>query len=383
MTGERTLRILHAVERMDRAGLETWLMNVLRHIDRKHFKMDFLTNTTDCCDYDDEIRALGSRIIPCMNTQRPLSYKHNFNRILHQFGPYDFVHSHFRHYSGWVLRLAYGAEVPCRILHIHSDISTLKADAVLLRRAYMAMMGRWINQYATVGFACSKASAAAFLGSAWQSDPRWRIHYCGTDIAPFETPADPVSAREQLGIPSDAFVVGHLGRFAKMKNHSFLLNIAAETIRHAPSVRFLLIGDGALLLETQAMARSLNIDKHIVFTGNRSDAPRLMLSAMDAFLFPSLFEGLPLALIEAQAAGLPCVISDSISEEADVVDYLINRISLSQPAAIWAESLLHLLRAKAAAHRARALPIVKESPFNILSSVKELEKLYLSFVQSL
>lgn len=382
MTDRKPLRILHVVNSTNRAGLETWLMNVLRYIDRKKFRMDFLTNTADRCAYDDEILALGSRIIPCINTQRPLFYARNFKRILRQFGPFDFVHSHFRHYSGWVLRLAKRSGVPHRIMHLHSNISRLQASATQLRRIYLALTKQWINRYATAGLACSKEASIAFFGPVGESDPRWVIHYCGIDTAPFEIGADSVLTRAEFGISPDAIVVGHVGRFAEEKNHSFLLDIAAEVTRRRPEVRFLLIGDGPLRSKIVSKARKLRIDKKVIFAGLRPDVPRLMTSAMDCFLLPSFYEGLPLVLIEAQAAGLPCIFSDVVTEEADIVKSLMHRVSVFQPADVWAETLLGALNARICARRADALLTVARSPFNILASVRKLERFYRSCMEA-
>ena len=381
MSSKKPLRILHVVERMDRAGTETWLMNVLRHIDRKMFQMDFLTNTKDHCDYDDEIRVLGSRIIPCLTTHRPVRYAYNFKRILNRWGPFDFVHSHFRHYSGWVLCIAQRAGVPHRIAHIHSDISRLFTDATPIRRIYLTLMKRLINRYATAGLACSRDAAKAFFGPLWESDLRWKINYCGIDITPFKKGYDSAVTRAEFGISPDAVVVGHIGRFVEEKNHSFMLDIAAEVTKRRPDVRFLLIGDGPLQSKIVSKTRRLKIEKNVFFIGQKSDVPRLMTSAMDIFLLTSLFEGLPLVLIEAQAAGLPCVLSDVISKEVNVVNPLMHRISLSQPAFFWAEFLLRVFKANKPVNRLGALSMVAQSHFNIHESVRNLENFYRDFIE--
>lgn len=366
---------------MDRAGMESWLMNILRHIDRERFRMEFLVETDDPCDYDEEIRALDSRTIPCSETRRPLTYGLDFSRIMRKFGPYDVVHSHFHYYSGWVLCLAHHAGVPNRIVHSHTDGSTLEAEATLLRRFVLCLARRWIKHYATGGLACSKDAGADLFGKYWEADPRWELHYCGIDVNLYSAETDPVAIRANFGIPSDALVVGHVARFAEVKNHSFLLDIAVELSKRKPEVRFLLIGDGPLRTDIQSKAQKLNLEQKIIFAGVRTDVPRLMLSAMDIFLLPSLLEGLPLVLIEAQAAGLPCVFSDDITEEVDVVNPLMHRVSLSQPASFWAESLVGALEAGKAANRSDALLSVTQSPFNIHASVKNLVRFYRTCIE--
>jgi len=373
---EKPLRILHVVGRMDRGGVETWLMHVLRHLDRGRFHMDFLVHTTRLCAYDDEIRALGSKIIRCPSPSFPLTYTHRFKRALREHGPYDVVHSHVHHYSGYVLRLARQVGVPVRIAHSHGDNPLPQTKPGFLRRTYLALTKQWVVRHATVGLAASRESALALFGPAWTADPRWRILYCGIDLAPFHVIDEARTVRAEFGIRVDAFVIGHVGRFDEEKNHAFLIDIAAEVAHRDPAVRFLLVGDGVLRPEMEAKARRLKMEQNIIFAGLRSDVARLMLSAMDAFVFPSLREGLGLVLVEAQAAGLPCLIGDAIPEEADVVKSLIQRLSCSQPATVWAEALLAIRHTSPAMSRPAALTLVEQSPFNIRAST--LTRLYAS-----
>jgi glycosyltransferase involved in cell wall biosynthesis len=156
------------------------------------------------------------------------------------------------------------------------------------------------------------------------------------------------------------------------KNHRFLVEIAAEIVKREPNARFLFVGDGPLRSEVEMELRVAGIRDRVILTGSRPDVPRLLLGAMDAFLFPSRSEGLGLALVEAQAAGLPATVSDSVPIEADVVPDLINRQSLRQPAAVWAEIAVR--------HRQRSTPgalgIVEGSLFNVVTSAKELSRIY-------
>src|SRR5690606_31534663 len=208
----KPVRVLHIVGGLDRGGVETWLVNVLRHIDRKRYSMDFVVHTTKACAYDDEVRALGARIFPCPYTHRPLKYASELRRILEEHGPYDVVHSHVYHYSGWVLQQASASGVPTRIAHSYNSISMAKSDISFLRRGYMRAMNYLIDRYATHKLANSKLSAASLFGEEWPRDPRYRLLYCGIDLAPFEETVNQDVVRRQLGLPPDAFVIGHVGR---------------------------------------------------------------------------------------------------------------------------------------------------------------------------
>lgn len=369
------VRILHVVGAMNLGGAETWLMHILRHIDRKRFQMDFVVHTTQPAAYDDEIRALGSQIIPCLHPRYPLTYARNLKRILREYGPYDIIHSHVHHYSGWVLRVAQQAGIPMRIAHSHSDTSFLQANASVLRRLYFVLMRRWIIQYATRGLGCSRAAATALFGPEWTSDARWRVLYYGIDLMPFHQAVQRDSVLAELGIPPDAFVVGHVGRFVEPKNHIFLLDIAREIVRCEPRARFVLVGDGHLRATVAQRVKEMGLTEYFVFAGERADVARLMLGAMDLFVFPSLYEGLGIVLVEAQAAGLPCLISNVVPQDVEVVPSLFQRLDLAQPAAVWAETAL-AMRCSPRPAQAEALAQVEKSVFNVNASVRALEKEY-------
>lgn len=152
----RTCRVLHVVGGMNRGGVETWLMHVLRHINRQEFQMDFLVHTDESCVYDSEIRRLGSKIIPCLHPSRPFSYARRLWCVLRDGGPYDIVHSHVHHYSGFVLRVARSAGVRSRITHSHNDMRLPDSTAGAIRGLYLRGMKRWNAQEATMGLAASR-----------------------------------------------------------------------------------------------------------------------------------------------------------------------------------------------------------------------------------
>ena len=375
-TKQRPIRILHVVGGMNRGGVETWLMHVLRNIDRDRFQMDFLVHTEKPCPYDDEARALGSKIIPCLSPSKPWLYGRNFKRILREYGPYDIVHSHVHHFSGYVLYLAKQAGVAVRIAHSHNDTSVIDAKAKLYRHLYLALTKWLINRYSTLGLSASRQVARVLFNTDEKTDPRWQILYCGIDLKPFYNPVDSVAVRAEFGIPPDAFVVGHVGRFEEQKNHNFLIEIATEIAKREPKMHLLLVGDGSLRSEIQQKVISHGLANHVTFAGLRPDVPRLMLGAMDLFLLPSIHEALGLVLIEAQAAGLPCVFSDVVPEEANAVKPLVRQVSLSKSASDWAEAVISVRSRVLAIAQADTLPVLEHSPFNIVVSVKKLKEVY-------
>lgn len=373
---KKPLRILHIVGAMNRGGAETWLMHVLRHIDREQYQMDFLVHTPQPCAYDAEIRDLGSQIIPCLHYSKPWIYAQNFKKVLRDYGPYDVIHSHVHHFSGYSLFLAWQAGVKTRIAHSHSDTSSLQRNASPLRQLYFLIMKQLLNRFTTLGLAASRHAAVALFGTNWENDPRWRILHCGIDLAPFHQAVGSQALRFELGIPADAFVLGHVGRFTREKNHTFLLDIAAEISKSEPKTYLLLVGDGPLRSDIVQKAQQIGLANRVVFTGLRSDVPQLMQGAMDAFVFPSLYEGLPIVLIEAQAAGLPCVVSDTVTEEATIIKDLTWRMSLNEPSSFWANTTLAARNISKSSTQTEILAIMERSYFNVLRGVKLLQEVY-------
>ncbi len=370
------IRILQVTGGMDRGGVEAWLMTVLRNIDRESYPIDFVVHTEKHCAYDDEIRSLGARIIPCMHPSKPALYARNFRRIVEEFGPYDVVHSHVHHFSGYVMWLAARLGIPVRIAHSHSDTSLQQSRARLHRKLYLGLMEHWVRRHATAGLAASTPAGQALYGSGWGRDPRWRTIYCAMDLGEFDADIDPAGVRSELGLPPDAFVIGHVGRISTPKNHSFLLGVLKHVAELAPDAWLLLVGDGPLRREIERKGEELGIADRMVLTGARDDVPRLLRGAMDVFVFPSILEGLGLALVEAQAAGLPCIVSDAVPVEAAVVEPLVRRLSLDQPLTDWAAAVLEARGHVPAISARDALATVESSPFNITQGMQQLCALY-------
>lgn len=370
------MRVLHVVGGMVLGGIETWLMHVLRGLDRKRFQMDFLVHTQSACPYDAEVRALGSRIIPCLAPAQPLRYATNFQRVLREHGPYDIIHSHVHHYSGYILTLARQFGLPVRIAHSHNDSLLLQQSASLPRQSYYTLMEQAIRQNATLGLAASQEAARALYGPGWQRSPKWQVFYYGIDMQPFQTPTDGPALRRSLGLPEDAFVLGHVGRFVTQKNHGFLLEIAREVVQREPRTRLLLIGDGELRPLIEQQTARLGLSEYVVFAGLRQNSAALMRGVMDVFVLPSLHEGLPIVGIEAQTAGLPFVLSSNVSEELDINKALIRRLRLSQSPAEWAEAILATRLVAPGIDQARVLSLMQHSALNIQASLRRLEQIY-------
>ena len=323
------VRVLHIVTNMDRGGLETMLMNYYRHMDREKIQFDFLEYRRDRAAYDDEIESLGGRIfrLPRLN---PLSsdYFHALNAFFAAHPEYRIVHSHLDCMSAYPLCAAKNAKVPVRIAHAHSTSQDRNWKLV-----FKLISKKLISLYTTDLFACSADAGEWMFGTK-------DVHILPNAID-IERYAFNLLIRNQtkkaLGL-DDAFVIGHVGRFSAVKNHSFLTDVFAQIKRQEPNSKLLLVGAGSEMQAVQQKVKALGLGADVIFTGVRNDVANLM-QAMDVFVFPSLYEGLGIVLIEAQAAGLPCVVSDTIPQEAYLTD-LVTAEKLSSSVEKWAEKIL-------------------------------------------
>lgn len=371
--GDGRVRVLHVVATLDRAGTETWLMHVLRNIDRGRFQMDFLVHWEREFHYEAEARELGARVIRCLHPRVPWVYARNFQRVLREYGPYDVVHSHVHHFSGIVLKIAKQCGVAVRIVHSHQDSRVVDAQESWARKVYLNWSHGRLRSSATLGLAVSEAARRALFDD--QSPFPVQNLYYSIHLTPFRQRLDRRVLRGELNIPDEAVVFGHVGRFVTQKNHEFLVEIAEELLKLEPRAWFLLVGDGPLRPGIESKFRDRHLGLRSTFTGVSNDVPRLM-RAMDGFVFPSRHEGLGLVLIEAQAAALRCVLSDVVPEEADVIKPLINRLSLEQSASAWARTAWEAASGSRPVSPERAVALIEDSRFGPMKSIQALENVY-------
>jgi glycosyltransferase involved in cell wall biosynthesis len=374
----RPIRILHVLGTLNPGGVEVWLLSVLRLLDRKKVRFDFCTLGSEAGIYAAEVQQLGSAVYRC--PRFPVyNLGSRFRKILRE-GQYHVVHSHVHLFSGALLRWAQVERVPVRIAHSHTSHDD-NSDRPL-RRYYRRLMQNWILRHSTHGLAISQIAGIELFGKAWQHDKRLSALHYGIDLKRFAYPVDKKQVREELGIPVDAPVVGHVGRFVNAKNHHFLLQIAAEILKVRPDIHFLLVGDGPLKAAIAEQSKAMHIAPNIHLVGARNDIPRLMQGGMDAFVFPSAWEGFGLVLIEAQAAGLPCTLSDVISEETTIFPRRIFRLPLSQDSKKWATVIINSLNLKFPPSEG-TLSALAQTDFCIRSSSTRLLHLYEGATQSL
>ncbi|MCQ6560436.1 glycosyltransferase family 1 protein [Paenibacillus mendelii] len=369
------IKVLHVVGKMHPGGIETLLMNVYRHTDREKYEFHFAVQTEEKAFYDDEIESLGGKILRQPHPQRGLSrFRRELESNIRENGPYAAIHSHIFGFSGYVLKIAKGLGIPVRISHSH----TVHRDAKqpLLRRIYRAYMQRLILKNATHLLGCSRLACESLFGKNCWGDKRVMVFPNAIALDPYESlPMDRSALRANLGILNpNAPVFAHIGRFQEMKNHSFLIDRFAEFSMTCPEARLILIGDGPERGRIEEQVRRLGLTKQVEFLGQRKDIPEL-LGAVDGFVLPSLIEGLGIVVIEAQAAGVPCLVSEAVPEEADLELGLVHKLRLDDHPNRWVQGLGLLAATPQPAWTMRRMALEK-SGFNMVSSVRRLEHLY-------
>lgn len=355
-------RVLHVVTYMGRGGLETMIMNYYRHMDRSKIQFDFLVHRNFQADYDKEILELGGNIyrVPRLN---PFSTE--YSKALDSFfseHPYDIVHSHLDCLSAYPLKSAEKYGTSTRIAHAHNVNQDYNLKYLLKLYAK-----RKIPKYATDFFACSAdAGKWMFPGQKFQViknaiDVRKYMYHSETEQV----------MKSKLKI-RDKFVIGHIGRFAPQKNHAFLLNVFQCVADIDENAMLLLVGtgDGKEAIETKVA--KLGLSNKVVFLGNREDVSEI-LQAFDVFVFPSRYEGFGLAAAEAQAAGVPCILSDRIPKECGLTEN-VEFLSLDMSPQVWAK---HVVRYKGRKKK-NEFAAICGAGYDIEDNVKQLEKFYLS-----
>lgn len=279
-------------------------MNVLRRINRERFQMDFLVHTTKLCAYDDEIKSLGSQVIPCLHPSRPWRYARNFRRAVGENGDYDIVHSHVYLFSGFVLRIAHQMGIPGRIAHMYPHVD-LRGG--LARPAYKWLMNALLHRHATHILACSETTLEAVRRSHAGFHRNSSVVWLGIELERFTTRVDKNQVRKQFGLPTDTPLVIYVARFAPHKNHAQVVRVADLLGQRGTKAHYVMVGSSGPLLSSYQQLASERADVSVL--ANVEDIAPL-LGASDLFFFPSLNEGFGMVAIEAAAAGLPVVASD-------------------------------------------------------------------------
>lgn len=365
------VRVLHSVSYMHRAGVETFLMNYYRHIDRDVIQFDFLCNKKLPGDYDDEIRALGGRIFyrPGFDLLREENYVEFWNNFLAEHPEIQIVHAHNGAKQYYPLQGAQKAGIPIRIAHAHSS-DFVHDEKYQYRRSLINLLPHTASYY----FGCSNAAGEFFFGDELWAKKGILIR----NAVPCQKFAwDPQirqNLRDQMNL-TGCFVVGHVGRFMTQKNHSRLLDIFKVIYNTNQNARLLLIGDGELIDTIQEKTQNLGMADVVIFAGVQEDMAK-WYQIMDVYVMPSFFEGLPVSGVEAQAAGLPCVFSNFVSTEAAITKN-VQYVSLEQSDLEWANTILFYCNHD----RINTQKEIQDAGYDIDVEAARLKDIYLSIIR--
>jgi len=362
------IRVLQVFSRMDRGGSESIIMNFYRNIDRSKVQFDFVVHTNEKCAFDEEIEALGGKIhrMPRYNGKNHFLYLLRWKKFLQEHNEYKVIHGHYFTISAIYFWMARKYNRIC-VAHSHSDYNN-KGIKILQYKKLLTFPIRFIANYL---FACSKSTGLWLYGQRSLEKKKFFILKNAIDSEKFTFDSKiREQKREELNI-SDKFVLGHVGSFSIAKNHDFLIDVFKKVHNKNKQAVLLLIGDGFLRSSIEEKVKELGLSGSVIFTGIRSDISDL-LQAVDLFVFPSLFEGLPVSVIEAQAAGLPCLISDTITEEV-IVTNLVESLSIDEIDK-WSENILNYSIRDNGRNTSKD---IKYNGYDIIESTEWLEKFYI------
>lgn len=306
---DSSIRVAHIVGKMNGGGVEAVVMNYYRHIDRSRVQFDFVVDSDSTLVPRAEIESLGGRVFEVPPYQNLPAYRKALFNLFRQ-EQWTIVHSHINALSVFSLQVAKKAGVPVRIAHSHSTAG----KGEYAKNAMKAVLKRLSNIYPTHRFACSEYAGQWLFGK----NADFEVVYNAIELDKFAFNAEVrAKARADLGLVGDQLAIGHVGRFTAQKNHAFLVEVFAEVLKRRPDAVLLLAGDGELRPLIERWVNEHGIAEYVRFLGQRDDIERLY-QAFDVFVLPSLYEGLCLVGVEAQAAGLPCLLSDQITREVEV-----------------------------------------------------------------
>lgn len=367
-------RILHITEMLSAAGIESFIMNMYRNIDRNKIQFDFLVLRNEKEFYDEEISLLGGKkyfVHSDINNTllRVLDESNQIENFL-KHNHYDIVHIHYTTpLRAFYLKAAKKAGVPIRIYHSHSAEISGKTRIKLMIYNYCK---RIIDKYATNCFACSEAAAQWIFSKHALKNKSVKIIYNGIDTKRFSFRKDiREKLRNDLGI-QNKYVIINTGRFTEQKNQSFLIDVVNLCKSKGQNVKLLLLGDGPLKKECQDKVHKLGLEKVIEFLGVKSNVEEY-LCASDCYVMPSLYEGLPVAGIEAECTGIPCVFSENITKEVKLNNN-VQFMSLSLSTEMWMDAIMKNRRRN---DRTRAVNTVKNAGYDIHDVTLNMQDFYL------
>lgn len=368
-------RVLHVIGGMNRAGAETMIMNIYRAIDHNKFQFDFLVYNNEKQDYEDEIESLGGRVI-----HMPVSFGligglksiKDIRGIIKKYGPYCAIHAATLHNSAFALLAAIGIKDCKKIVHSHNTANTVNPSIV---KGGYNIITKWIIQHLSDECIACGQEAGEYLFGKRLFNKKGIILNNSVDVDRFyDVSTESVAKlKEEFGVTSNMLVIGSVARLCSVKNHERMIEIAYELAKRGKLFKMIFVGRGDLEDKLKKQVTDLNLTKFVIFAGIRSDIPEMM-HLFDVFLMPSLFEGNPVTLVEAQVACLPSIISDTITAKIDFGLGLIKKISLKDDNVKWIEEIIS--NEKSPLPKSQIIDAIKHNRYDLNSNVQLLSDIY-------
>ncbi|MBE6596319.1 MAG: glycosyltransferase family 1 protein [Ruminococcaceae bacterium] len=351
-------------------GSQALVINYYKAIDRTKIQFDFIVDHPDRMALAEVVRSLGARIykMPRFTGKNYFQIKKAWKKFFSEHPEYKILHSHVRSYASVYIPIAkkYGVKT---IIHSHST-SNGKGVAAISKRILQFPL-RYQADYL---MACSNEAGQWLYGKKACLKDNYFFLPNAIDVEKYRYRKEiSEEYRKQLGL-ENKFVIGHVGRFHEAKNHMFLLDVFAEVRKKRTDAVLLLVGDGDLRGQIEEKIRSLDLDEYVVLTGNRNDVPQLM-QAMDVFVFPSKWEGLPVTVVEAQAAGLTCLVSDTVTRDVNT-SVLVKYLPINKGINLWVDEIL-----KPNLNKKDVIKDIRNAGFDIIESAKLLDDFYCMMIE--
>ncbi len=370
MKKKEPIRVGHIIGKWLGGGVESVVMNYYRHIDRSKIQFDFICDSDSTNIPYEEIEKLGGRVILVPPYQKVFKYIKELKKVFKE-NNYKIVHSHINTLSVFPLYAAKKAGVKVRIVHSHSTTNKKEKKKNLMKQVLRPLS----KIYATDYFACSELAGRWLFGNKIYDEGKVFILNNAIDVENFAyNEKIRKEKRKELKIKDSTLVIGHIGRFVAQKNHTFLIDIFNEVHKKNKDSILLLVGQGPLMDEIKEKVNDLNLTKYVKFLGQRNDVNELY-QAFDVFVLPSLYEGLPVVGVEAQASGLLCLLSDDMTKETKILDST-KFMSLNESANKWANKLL---KEYSKFERKNKIEEFSKNGFNIRQEVKKIENKYIKY----
>lgn len=361
------IRILMVLTNTGRGGSQAYVMNILREIDMKRFDVDVVTSVNPFSGYGQEIQSLGCNlyILPQFKVWNYLSYERAWKNFFSKHS-YDIVHAHATSSASLFFKIA--KERGCvTIAHSHNSLYRGNWIEKKMKRIFV----RGLKDQSDYWFSCSEKASPRLFGEKYADNPHYYELPNAIDVIQYRYDDEKrTKIRNKYGLDNDDLLFGHVGTFSEPKNHIFLIEIFKEIYKRNQKSKLMLVGDGPLRNKVKMYVEKAGLSNKVIMTGNVSNVNEYMCG-MDTMIFPSLFEGFPVTLVEAQAAGLYTVMSDEVTKSVMLTDCICH-LSLSNTASEWADVAIH----NPVTDRKKYNDELSQTKYDIHRSIQQLVSLY-------